>query len=318
MNIGIIQLGRIGDMVLMTPLFDEIKKLFPDSKLHVFAGPSNNSIIGNNPAIDNIHLVKKTPLGIIRTVFELNYIKYDFWIDPKDHFSKESRIIASIVNSKCKIGYNHPEMKKVFDISLQNIESLKHHSLISLSPLLNFNFKLPEKPPKPVLYTQNDSDIYTRNFLVDVGDEYVVLNISGSAEHKMWDNSCWLEFLSKADIKLPVVLTFAPSESRRAEELQKVFPALKIFKSRNINDIVSLVSKCKFIITPDTAIVHIAAAFNKPVFALYSGMDDFYIKFHPLSDIYKTVRAEKGDKGIKSIRIEDTLNEFSEFMSELI
>jgi len=100
-----------------------------------------------------------------------------------------------------------------------------------------------------------------------------------------------------------------------AKELLKVRPELIAFKSRNIIDIVSLVSRSEFVMSPDTAIVHIAAAFNRPIFALYSGLDVFYNKFYPLSDVFTSVRAESGDNGITSISPDKAIAEFKDFLN---
>lgn len=313
MKAGFIQMGRIGDMILITPLFAEFKKLFPDSEVHVFAGPSNSSILVNNPNIHKVYTIEKSPTGIFKTISKLLFTKFDYWIDPKDHFSKESRLIAQVVNAKIKIGFNKEGLKQVFDIGIKPGEEFVHHSLIALNSLESFSFKLPQIPIKPQLFVSEESESYVGSFLSEVGGNFVVLNISGSMEHKMWDIQNWVEFLKNVEINLPVVLCFAPSEKHTADKLIDQCPELLMFNSRNINDIVSLVSRCNYLISPDTAIVHIAAAFNCPVFALYSGLDTFYKKFHPLSDIQISVRADKGDHGIKSISTNKALIEFHNF-----
>ncbi|MBX3044232.1 MAG: hypothetical protein KIT33_03850 [Candidatus Kapabacteria bacterium] len=316
MKIGIIQLGRIGDMVLMTPLFSEIKKLFPESEITVFAGPSNNSIIQNNPNISKIFTVRKSPVGVAQLLLKLLSTKFDYWIDPKDHFSKESRIIAKFAKANQKIGFNHPDKIRVFNIDLPQSNENLHHTLITLNSISCFGYVLPDTIPRPELHTNESSDGFVEKFLAEnhVYDNFAVLNISGSHERKMWDNSSWVEFLNLSGISVPIVLCFAPAEKMRAEELCRQFEKLIIFNSRDINDIVSIVSRCKYLLSPDTAIVHIAAAFNKPVFVLYSGMDNFYVKFHPLSEKYITVRAKKGDSGIKSISPREAIQKFNKFL----
>jgi len=317
-KIAVIQLGRIGDMVLMTPLFKAIKEHFKDVELTVFAGPSNYSIIQNNPYIDKTFVVVKSPFVILKTILYLLTNKFEYWIDPKDHQSTESRVLAKISKSVHKIGFNATGQQKVFDIDLPNEKKEYHHTQIGLNSIVPLGYVMPENPPKPLLYTLTESDKYVNSFLeTNNMDKFVLLNISGSAEHKMWQNDSWIEFLTKVEIKYNIVLCFAPSEESNADYIVSKIPGIRIFKSRNINDIVSLVSKSIYLMTPDTAIVHIAAAFNIPVFGLYSGLDDFYSKFHPLSDKYVSVRADTGDYGIKSIKIQQTVEKFFEFIKLL-
>lgn len=313
-KIGIIQLGRIGDMVLTTPIFKIIKDLFPNSILHVYAGPSNYSIIKNNPYIDKIIVIKKTPAALIKTIYNLKLNKYYYWIDPKDHQSRESKIIAWLVNAQKKVVYSENQTRASKYITLPvNTENL-HHVMLGLNSLLPLGFIKPINVPKPELFTHPESEQYINEYLSTRKlKNFILLNISGSSEHKMWDNSSWIEFFKKICIKKEIVLCFGPPELERAIELNSKMKNMHIFHSRSIKDIASLVAKSDFIFTPDTAIVHIAAAFNKPIFALYSGLDHFYSKFYPLSDVYHAVRADQGDKGIKSISVEKAVSEFEKF-----
>lgn len=316
MKIAVVQLGRIGDMILITPLLSEIKKLFPDCKLYVFAGPSNYSIISDLKFINEIIVVKKSPFNLLKILLKLKFTKFKYWIDPKDHFSNESRILASFVSAEIKIGFNPPGKKKVFDYTLNSTSEI-HHSEIGLMPLTYFNYKIPEKLPKPVIGLNIDSINYVGNFLKEINNEFIILNISGSAEHKMWENEKWIEFLAAVKLKLPIVLIYAPKEKNRADELINSNIGLIRFVSRSIKDITAIVSKSKLVISPDTAVVHIAAAFNIPIFALYSGMDEFYKKFYPLSDYCFSVRADKNDNGIKSISVSRAVNSFEEFRKNI-
>lgn len=317
MRVAFIQLGRIGDMVLTTPLFHEFKKLFPDSELHVFAGPSNYSILANNPDVDRVFVIDKSPLGIIKTLVNLRLNKYDYWIDPKDHLSNESRIVAKIVRATHKIGFNAYGLPPVFDIPIPENEGDMHHVEICLSTLNHFSYSMPQKIPKPRLFANHESVAYYNETIGKRDLKYMLFNISGSSEHKMWHDEYWADFFINVKPGLRKVICFAPSEKRRAETLASKVGNFEIFYSKSIGDIVTLVNNSEYVVSPDTAIVHMAAAFNKPVFALYSGLDDFYTKFHPLSDIYTVVRASSGDKGIKSIKPEDVASKYEEFLEQI-
>ncbi len=313
MKIALIQLGRIGDMILLTPLFKALKERYPESEITVFAGPSNYSIIENNIYVNSIFKIEKKPIGILKTLFYLLKNKYDLWIDPKDHFSNESRIIAKIVRANTKIGFNEKNKKKAFDISIEQKDNL-HHSQIAFNSVREIGIVFPTTPPKPILNTNPNSDDYVNKFLRSNHlDDFVLFNISGSKELKMWHNDSWIEFFYQINLNKNIVLCYAPSEEEKAKYIKQQLKDFFVFKSRNISDIVSLVKKCDYLISPDTAIIHIAAAFNKPVFALYSGLDNFYQKFHPLSDIFLTIRAENEDAGIKSIKTKDCVEKFFEF-----
>ncbi|MDQ1266439.1 MAG: hypothetical protein QG635_1591, partial [Bacteroidota bacterium] len=103
-----------------------------------------------------------------------------------------------------------------------------------------------------------------------------------------------------------IILASDPKDNSLADDLinQSPYP-LHRFYSYNIDEVISLVKRAYLLITPDTSLVHIAAAFNIPMLALYSGLDNFFAKFAPTNDICEIVRAAPGDHGIKSIKPRD-------------
>ncbi|MGA2296363.1 MAG: lipopolysaccharide heptosyltransferase family protein, partial [FCB group bacterium] len=86
MKILIVQLGRIGDMILATPMFRAVREKYPDAEIHVLAGKHNFFVINNNPRIDKIYIHKKNPFNIIKNILALKKEKYDYWLDAKDHY----------------------------------------------------------------------------------------------------------------------------------------------------------------------------------------------------------------------------------------
>ena len=90
-----------------------------------------------------------------------------------------------------------------------------------------------------------------------------------------------------------------------------------MFLSRSIQDVVSVINRATLVISPDTAIVHIAAAFDKPLFALYNGLDNFYNKFYPLCSEKCIVKANPKEDTIENISTEISISQFSEFIKSI-
>lgn len=317
MKLMVVQTGRIGDMILITPMFSAIKKNFPDSKLTILAGPHNYEIAKENPYVDHIWVYHRSPLGFLKTIANLKIHQFDYWIDPKDHESKQSKIIAGMARASHKIGYNSGN--RVFDIDLPETSRDLHHTEIGLNALKPLGIELQETVPTPELYESGNSSKYVDFFLEQFNHRKILLlNISGSREIKMWNNESWTTFFHSVDIsRYQLVITCAPPESKRAETLHELIPDSTLFQSRNIMDVISLVKRSFMVISPDTSIVHIASAFDKPLLALYSGLDNFYTKFHPTGSNYITVRAEEGDEGIKSIKPENVVPSFNKLIAKI-
>ena len=319
MKILIVQLGRIGDMILATPMFGAVKRKYPDGEVSVLASVVNNGIIRNNPNVDKIYVLDKAPHKLAVLMTELLRKKFDYLIDAKDHYSTESSIIAKTVRAGKKIGFN-PGGKNNFDIGIDGDKENAglHFVLRCFKPLKHIGIEMPGAIPKPELYPSDISKLYVNDFLNDTaGRKILVINLSASYRAKMWDNDKWEEFILSlnTDEFFPIV-TFAPADRDIAEDLMKKVK-IAVFRSRSMDDVTALIAKSDILVTPDTSLVHVAAAFDKPLLGLFSGLDDFYEKFRPLSSVFEVVRSPKGVDGIKAITAGQAIQGFSRLTNKI-
>lgn len=317
MKVLITQLGRIGDMILLTPLFSILKENYPDYTIDVICGTKNYSIITNNPNINNIYIFDKSPFKLIRFFSQIRKTKYDYYIDPKDHYSRESSILAGMIKAKNKIGFKSDKNRN-FNLGIPTYKENegKHYSLKILNPLRYFNIELTEKSYKPVLFEALESRQYFQEFREENNlRKFIVINISASQKRKMWDKEKWVDFINRIDIEFErkhfdFVITSAPTESDEVKYIIENTNKLIQFQSRNILDVVSLIKNSSLLITPDTALVHIAAAFNVKLLGLYANNPFFYSMFYPLSDIYEVVLTPEGREYIDEISVNEVLEAF--------
>ena len=54
-SVLILKYDRIGDMVVSTPIFRELKIAYPNISISVLASKANKDVIKNNPYIDKIY-----------------------------------------------------------------------------------------------------------------------------------------------------------------------------------------------------------------------------------------------------------------------
>lgn len=309
--------GKIGDTILTTPLYKVLKQEIGVKKLGVIASRKSAFILNNNPYIDELFIYEKSPLKAISFIKKIRKEKYDFYIDPKDHLSDEFQVVARFPRAKTKIGFND-EKHSYFDLSINPMELMNklHHIQIFLHPLKYLNYNLPTAIPRPELYPNEDSTEYINKVLADVSD-YIVLNISASHPRKMPENGVLEKFLKEINLPHPTYLLYAPSEKDRAKDLLSRTNKLIDFKSRNFDDAAILIKKAKLLISPDTSLIHVASTYNTPLLTFFSGMDNFFNKFKPLSDIQEIVRAEQGDNSVHSITSEQMIIAYSNIVKRL-
>jgi ADP-heptose:LPS heptosyltransferase len=320
MRLITILLGRIGDMILLTPFFELIKQKFPESQIEVIASRHNYIILKNNPNISKIHIYDKKINHTLQLILYLRLNQFDYYIDPKDHYSTESAIFSKIVRSKIKIGFNKKNSNN-FNYPIEDVSLHKnlHFSQRLILPLKYLDINLPNLPLKPILFEDINSIKYVDEFIAknELRKYIICCNLSASKINKMWQTEKWIKFfqnLSNSN-KFNFVITFEPKHKIIAEEIKKVVPKVVLFNSRSIMDVVSLVKISDLILTPDTSIVHIAAAYNRPIIVLHSGLSETYNWFHPLSEINKTIFADDGIDELSSITVDSLVKEFNNMLT---
>lgn len=310
LKIIVTQLGRIGDMILLTPVFSALKDKFSDSFISVITSKHNHFVLKNNPNIDKILVYDKKFLSSLKLIAQLRKYKYDFLVDPKDHFSRESQLFARIVRAENKIGFNNK--KGNFDIEIQGAKQFTHYTRKMFNAFAKIGIDNTIKLPKPELFESEDSKVYAKDFKNKIQSDFNIVNISASNERKMWQKEKWIKFINNATNNLPFVITFAPSEYEMAIEIENRTSNSLLFKSRSLLDVISIARLSNIIITIDTAMVHISAAWNKDLIGLFGGLDREYEKFMPLNDNFIALRNPKGVGGVQKIEVGDLLKAFDQ------
>lgn len=320
MKILILMLGRIGDIILSTPFIKLLKNKFPDSEIDLICSKHNYQILMNNPNISNLIIYSKKFGYHFSILLRLISNKYDLYIDPKDHYSTESYIFSRIVRAKTKIGFVKEKRNNFhFKISQESPLRTQHFSLRVMQPFNYLEIEIPKIPPKPILYENNSSRKYVDEFLQKIPTENIKIqiNISASKQIRIWDMINWQKVIDnfKNNNNISFIITY----ELKHKELAIALSGENIYKfnSRNISDIVSIVSKCNIVISPDTSIVHIASAFNKPIIALYTSNDQNFVSFAPLSDINFPLFPPNESGDINQISVKMVVNKLKNVLNIL-
>jgi ADP-heptose:LPS heptosyltransferase len=311
MKILIAQTGKIGDMVLTTPMFRLIKEIYPDSILHVLDSKRNHQIIENHKDIDAIFTFKKNLFHQIYLIFKLRKEKYDYWIDPKDHFSRESMVFAKYSNARNKIGFNKKAGYFNYNIPGQE-ENYNCHVIDRNLYALKYLSISYEGKKRPVLFP--DEKIYPKitKYFKKNTQKNVLVNISAGNETRLWSIDKWVEVINHiTGSNFNLILSCVIKDKIRAEKIIEKTSGIILFLSDNIKELEYIISLSDLVISPDTSIIHIASAFNKPIIGLYPDEEWNYIKYAPTSDLFRVLKAKTKDD-LSSIQSADVINSFKE------
>jgi ADP-heptose:LPS heptosyltransferase len=262
MKILIIRFSSIGDIVLTTPVIRCLKKQLPDTEIHYLTKKSFSKIFEANPYIDRIHYLENDLDEIIAA---LKTEAFDYIID----LHKNLRTLT--VKRALK--------KKSFSFNKLNIEKWLLTAL-----------KINQLPPLHIVdrYMQTVESFGVKNdgagldYFIPAGDivkesdiptshqaGYIGLVI-GAAHHTKKYPLHKLEAFCTA-LDHPIILLGGKEDVDNGNILSAIDP-IKIYNACgkfNLNESADLVRRAKLIVSNDTGLMHIAAAFKRPVVSLW-------------------------------------------------
>jgi len=292
---------RIGDMVITTPVFRELKLFLPEIKISVLASKVNQSILSNNPYIDNIYINHKNSflndLQILLTLRKKNFdacIEFDHSVIP--HAILRLKIIKpKVVISVAKEGrYGvKGEDLKLYDFYTEKNNN-SHFRDVWLETLSPFHIK-PKSRHYDLFCTDSQKKI-AQNFLSSFPNKFLIgINLEGAVKGKKIEDEDLEKIcrgLYKAHKNIQIIILLTPNKYQIYEKKIKNIAldyVVLSYKTDTIMDVAALITKLDLIITPDTSIVHIASTFNKPIVSIHENNKDSYVLFAPTSQLSRTV-----------------------------
>lgn len=259
LKVLIIRFSSIGDIVLTTPVIRCIKKQVSEVELHYLTKKTFESVLAGNPYIDKIHFLKDS---LSDTIANLKLEDFDHIIDlhhnlrtliikrrvgrPSSSFNKLNWQKWLLTN----VGISRLPKKHLVDRYLETAEFLGvKNDGAGLDYFLIGNYDLALLLPPSHQF-------------------YIALVIGAQHATKRLPVARLIELCRL--LKHPVVLLGGPDDVERGEIIKaagdQVFNGCGKFK---LDQSAFLVKMAKSVITHDTGLMHIAAAFKKTVHSVW-------------------------------------------------
>ena len=258
----LIRFSSIGDIVLTTPVVRAIKQQ-GDFELHVLTKKQYAGIYDSNPNVHMVHSFKKSISECFQNIKNENFdIVVDLQKNMRSHNVKKQLKIESYTFSKLNI---EKWLLVNFKVnSLPDIHIVDRY-FKAVEPLGIFNDGLGLDYYIPV-----DDEVILEEVDAKLKSGYVGFVIGGQHSTKILPPEMVAQIISK--IEKPIVLLGGPDDKERGDEIVSLAPNSIIINTCgnfNVNQSASLVKNAQVIITNDTGLMHIAAAFNKPTISIW-------------------------------------------------
>ena len=292
-NILLLQLKRIGDLILTTPAIDAVRKKFPEARITLAVASECRDLAPAIPNVDRFLIVRRNWRDI-PIFLSVAMDRFEFCVD----FTRNDRsaVLAYLSRAKKRIAAHRPRDEpeartRVYTDFTERMGSLHtidyHLALLRPLGIENAPTKLHLNVPSVARYR---AQTLLRQAKID--HQFAVFHPGAARAEKFWEADRWVELINHARPKIDIILTGTRSHFEQ-EHIQQIKtklrePTPKGFASpdhfgvadlsgrTDLLTFAALIAQARLLITVDSAAVHLAAATDTPQVVLFGPTNPFH------------------------------------------
>jgi ADP-heptose:LPS heptosyltransferase len=262
MKFLIVRFSSIGDIVLTTPVVRCLKQQVPGAEVHFLTKASFRSIVEHNPHIDKVHLLAHSWELMIE---ELKQEDYDYIIDL--HHNVKTLKLKRELGVKSQSFYKLNIQKFIYTSVKINLLPKVHIVDRYMDTVKSFGVK---NDGAGLDYFIGEKELTKREDIPGShAAGYVACVIGAALGTKRWPVEKWKSFCE--NLNHPIILLGGREDAANGSMIAAV-DDVKIYNACgkfSLNESSDLVRKAKVVITNDTGLMHVAAAFKRPIVSLW-------------------------------------------------
>lgn len=274
----------IGDLVMATPVLTDLRKAFPAASITAMCRRPLSELLEKDQSIDELYCFTKVTNEFSRRQDRRNIIakieagKYDLGILLTNSFSSAWWFWQGKV--KRRIGYPGHFRSLFLSDKVSPMEG--EHQVVKYKRLLGaLDIPLSETMPR-IYLTQEEIDLskellYQRGY--QKGKKLIGINPGaayGSA--KCWPPERFRALAMKLLLETDAYIVFFGDSSTASlvKEISQGLPekVINLAGVTNLRELASIIKDCSILVTNDSGPMHIGAALNVPLVALFGSTDD--------------------------------------------
>ena len=255
-------MSSIGDIVLTTPVVRCLKNQVDDAEIHFVTKRKHASIVSSNPYIEKVHVLNE---NLNELIAELEQEQFDYIIDLHQNFR------SNRIKSRLKIpafSFEKLNFQKFILVQFKINRLPQKHIVdryietLSVFDVINDN--------KGLDFFIPENEVFDITGLAETFQNgYIAFVIAGTYPTKKLPAEKVIEICNK--VELPVLLLGGKYETEVADNIvaQTKGNVVSFTGKINLNQSASLVQNARVVLTNDTGLMHIAAAFKKKILSFW-------------------------------------------------
>ena len=262
MKFLILRFSSIGDIVLTTPVIRCLRLQMPEAEIHFLSRQNFRDVLEHNPYINKNIFYKD---DVDEVISELKKEKYDYIIDL--HHNIRSLRVKRALKTK-SFSFNKLNIEKWLIVNLKINRLPKQHIVDRyLETISSFGIKNDGQGLDYFISAKEEKAI--EKLPEAFGKNFIAWAIGAHHATKQLPIEKMISIAKK--IKLPVVILGGKEDINKSKELIRhfqspVFNGCGIF---SINESAAIIKHAQHVLTHDTGMMHIAAAFRKNIISVW-------------------------------------------------
>jgi predicted lipopolysaccharide heptosyltransferase III len=283
-NILLLQLKRIGDLLLTLPAIATLRENFPDARMTLAVSSECADLLPAIPNVDRILLVRRN-LRDLAVFFGIARERFDYCID----FTRNDRsaLLAFLSSAQRRIVYRrrdrfqsraarvYSDFVKVRKLAMHTID----YNLALVGPLgirnvsRRLRLELPQRVREKGNALQRDSRIK---------GPYVIFHPGSARAEKLWEPQRWADVIehARSGSQITAVLTggVSKAEQKHLGEIKGRLrlPVVDLSGKTDLLTLAALIEQARLLVTVDSAPMHLAAATQTPQVILFGPTNPFH------------------------------------------
>jgi heptosyltransferase-2 len=288
-SILVVRLDQLGDLVLTTPLFRELKRLYPASRCTVVVQPQYKSILTTNPHVDEILMLatwqtKWLPVRARRLASALWFYRtrlrrrqFDLAISPRWDVDEDlATLLCVLVNASRRVGYisrvtaGKRRFNRGFDAAFDVVlppGPLLHEVERTLAVVEALGGHAPSRRLE-IFLSENDRKFASQLLQHhDSGRLLVALGIGSGVSGRKWPLERYTEAVNRLNQLRSVqpVIVCSSDEDDEASALSVQLPVPPyIVSGLPLRAVCAVFERCDLFVGNDSGPAHLAAAMDCP------------------------------------------------------
>ena len=307
-KILVVRRDNIGDLVCTTPAIAAIRKRFPNAEIGALVNSYNAEVLRGNPHVDRVFVYQKLKHAgnlagrfkalnqRLKLIAQLRRWKPDVTILAKSSYDRHGLNFARQIGAKNVIGYVPDDLgqaKGLPDVQLRTPEFTTVHEVEAINGLLK---------PLGIEDALGPLKVFPEGAAQSALDQSlpqakrkIALHISAREPERRWGNDNFIALarhILETEPDTRILLFWSPGkgddphhpgDDEAAEQLLRAVGNHRLIPmpTQNLTELIAALSLCELFIGTDGGAMHLAAALDKQVLALFENKPDKLNHWYP-------------------------------------